>query len=220
MPDAVAGGDPISRLFSLEQFGIKLGLDNIRAILAALDHPELAYRSVHIGGTNGKGSVAAMVERALRAAGLKTGRYTSPHLDRVEERVALDGQPVDSGRFAQAVSSVFEAVDRLQADGTLSVTPTFFEVSTAAAFEVFRRAQVDVAVVEVGLGGRFDATNVLTPVVAAITSISFDHERYLGHTLSDIAFEKAGIAKPGVPLIVGRLPNEADRKSTRLNSSH
>ena len=205
----MAGADPISRLFSLEQFGIKLGLDNIRAILAALDHPERAYRSVHIGGTNGKGSVAAMVERALRAAGLKTGRYTSPHLDRVEERVALDGQPVDSGRFAQAVSSVFEAVDRLQADGTLSVTPTFFEVSTAAAFELFRRAQVDVAVVEVGLGGRFDATNVLTPVVAAITSISFDHERYLGHTLSDIAFEKAGIAKPGVPLIVGRLPNEA-----------
>ena len=205
----MAGGDPISRLFSLEQFGIKLGLDNIRAILAALDHPERAYRSIHIGGTNGKGSVAAMVERALRASGLKTGRYTSPHLDRVEERVALDGLQVDADRFAQAVSSVFDAVDRLQADGTLSVTPTFFEVSTAAAFEIFRGAQVDVAVVEVGLGGRFDATNVLTPVIAAITSISFDHERYLGHSLAEIAFEKAGIAKPGVPLIVGRLPNEA-----------
>jgi dihydrofolate synthase/folylpolyglutamate synthase len=205
----VAGADPISRLFSLEQFGIKLGLDNIRAILAALDHPERAYRSIHIGGTNGKGSVAAMVERGLRAAGLKTGRYTSPHLDRVEERVAIDGQAVRTDQFASEVAAVFDAVDRLQGDGTLAVLPTFFEVSTAAAFEVFRREAVDVAVIEVGLGGRFDATNVITPVIAAITSIAFDHERHLGHTLGEIAFEKAGIAKPGVPLIVGRLPNEA-----------
>lgn len=205
----MAGADPISRLFSLEQFGIKLGLDNIRAILAALDHPERAYRSIHIGGTNGKGSVAAMVERGLRAAGLKTGRYTSPHLDRVEERVAIDGQAVRTDQFASAVAAVFDAVDRLQGDGTLAVLPTFFEVSTAAAFEVFRREAVDVAVIEVGLGGRFDATNVITPVIAAITSIAFDHERHLGHTLGEIAFEKAGIAKPGVPLIVGRLPNEA-----------
>lgn len=205
----MAGADPISRLFSLEQFGIKLGLDNIRAILAALDHPERAYRSIHIGGTNGKGSVAAMVERGLRAAGLKTGRYTSPHLDRVEERVAIDGQAVRTDQFASEVAAVFDAVDRLQGDGTLAVLPTFFEVSTAAAFEVFRREAVDVAVIEVGLGGRFDATNVITPVIAAITSIAFDHERHLGHTLGEIAFEKAGIAKPGVPLIVGRLPNEA-----------
>lgn len=205
----MAGADPISRLFSLEQFGIKLGLDNIHAILAALDHPERAYRSIHIGGTNGKGSVAAMVERGLRAAGLKTGRYTSPHLDRVEERVAIDGQSVSTDQFVSAVAAVFEAVDRLQGDGTLAVLPTFFEVSTAAAFEVFRREAVDVAVIEVGLGGRFDATNVITPVIAAITSIAFDHERHLGHTLGEIAFEKAGIAKPGVPLIVGRLPNEA-----------
>lgn len=205
----MAGADPISRLFSLEQFGIKLGLDNIRAILAALDHPERAYRSIHIGGTNGKGSVAAMVERGLRAAGLKTGRYTSPHLDRVEERVAIDGQAVRTDQFASAVAAVFDAVDRLQGDGTLAVLPTFFEVSTAAAFEVFRREAVDVAVIEVGLGGLFDATNVITPVIAAITSIAFDHERHLGHTLGEIAFEKAGIAKPGVPLIVGRLPNEA-----------
>lgn len=206
----------VERLFSLEQFGIKLGLDNIRAILAALGNPERAYRSIHIGGTNGKGSVAAMVERALRAAGLKTGRYTSPHLDRIEERVAIDGAPVDGGTFESATAAVFTAVDRATAGGSLTVTPTFFEVSTATAFEIFRRAGVDVAVVEVGLGGRFDATNVLTPTIAAITSIAFDHERHLGHTLSEIAFEKAGIAKPGVPLIIGRLPPEAETRITTI----
>ena len=205
---------PLERLFALEQFGIKLGLDNIRTLLAALDHPERAWPSIHIAGTNGKGSVAAMVERGLRAAGLKTGRYTSPHLDRIEERVALDGQPVDSATFESVTADTFKVIDRL-VDGSLPGSslgegrPTFFEVSTAIAFDIFRRAQVDVAVVEVGLGGRFDATNVLTPKITAITSIAFDHERHLGRTLSDIAFEKAGIAKPGVPLILGRLPEEA-----------
>lgn len=199
----------IDRLFALEQFGIKLGLDNIAALLAALGHPERAWPAIHIGGTNGKGSVAAMVERGLRAAGLHTGRYTSPHLERVEERVAIDGRPVDRPAFEAVTAHVFEAVDRARADGSLAAMPTFFEVSTAVAFEIFRRQQVDVAVVEVGLGGRFDATNVLTPVISAITSIAFDHERHLGHTLGDIAFEKAGIAKPGVPLVVGQLPREA-----------
>lgn len=196
---------PVERLFSLEQFGIKLGLENIRAILAALGNPEQSWPSIHIGGTNGKGSVAAMVERGLRAAGLRTGRYTSPHLDRIEERVAIDGTPVDRAIFETVAADVLEAVDSLQRPSM----PTFFEVSTAVAFEVFRRRQVDVAIVEVGLGGRFDATNVLTPVIAAIVSIAFDHEKHLGRTLSDIAFEKAGIAKPGVPLVIGRLPDEA-----------
>ena len=196
---------PLERLFSLEQFGIKLGLDNIRAIVAALGHPERSWPSIHIGGTNGKGSVAAMVERGLRAAGLRTGRYTSPHLDRIEERVAIDGTPVDSHLFETVTADVLDVVDSLKR----SSPPTFFEVSTAVAFEIFRRQQVDVAIVEVGLGGRFDATNVLTPVIAAIVSIGFDHERHLGHTLSAIAFEKAGIAKPGVPLVLGRLPDEA-----------
>ena len=199
----------IERLFALEKFGIKLGLDNIRTLLAALGHPEQAWPSIHIGGTNGKGSVAAMVERALRASGLRTGRYTSPHLDRIEERVAIDGVPVDRATFETVTGDVFGVVDDLMTTGTLTVTPTFFEVSTAVAFEIFRRRHVDVAVVEVGLGGRFDATNVLTPRVAAITSIALDHERHLGRTLSDIAFEKAGIAKPGVPLVIGHLPREA-----------
>ena len=211
----------LERLFALEQFGIKLGLDNIRAILAALGNPEQAWPSIHIGGTNGKGSVAAMVERALRASGLRTGRYTSPHLDRIEERVAINGTPIDRPTFEAVTADVLDAVDdllnlspsrrSLGARG-LSVMPTFFEVSTAVAFEIFRRKHVDVAVVEVGLGGRFDATNVLTPAITAITSIALDHERHLGHTLSDIAFEKAGIAKPGVPLVIGRLPSEAAAK--------
>ena len=207
---------PLERLFALEQFGIKLGLDNIRVILAALGNPERAYRSIHIGGTNGKGSVAAMVERGLRAAGLHTGRYTSPHLDRIEERVAIDGQPVDRGTFEAVTAYVLDTVDALQAKGPLKVPPTFFEVSTAVAFEIFKRSSVDVAVVEVGLGGRFDATNVLTPTIAAITTIAFDHERHLGHTLSEIAFEKAGIAKPGVSLVIGRLPGEAAARIAKV----
>ena len=207
---------PIERLFSLERFGIKLGLDNIRIILAALGHPERAWQSIHIGGTNGKGSVAAMVERGLRAAGLKTGRYTSPHLDRIEERVAINGEAVDSATFESVTAQVFDVIDAATAIGTLTVTPTFFEVSTAIAFEIFKRAGVDVAVVEVGLGGRFDATNVLTPAITAITSIAFDHEKHLGHTLSEIAFEKAGIAKRGVPLVIGRLPAEAAARIAKV----
>jgi dihydrofolate synthase/folylpolyglutamate synthase len=199
----------LDRLFALEQFGIKLGLDNIRTILAALGNPERAWRSIHIAGTNGKGSVAAMVERGLRAAGLRTGRYTSPHLDRIEERVALDGTPVDRATFETVTGHVLDVVDEARAKGTLTVSPTFFEVSTAVAFEIFRSKAVDVAIVEVGLGGRYDATNVLTPTIAAITSIALDHERHLGSTLPEIAFEKAGIAKAGVPLVVGRLPSEA-----------
>jgi len=199
----------LTRLFALEQFGIKLGLDNIRALLAALGHPELAWRAVHIAGTNGKGSVAAMVETALRHAGHRTGRYTSPHLDRLEERFEIDGVPVTSAELERAATDVFAAVDRLRAAGTLSVLPTFFEVTTAMAFELFRRGGVEVGVIEVGLGGRFDATNVLSPIVTAITSIDFDHERHLGRTLAEIAMEKAGIAKPGVPMIVGTVAADA-----------
>lgn len=207
---------PLERLFALEQFGIKLGLDNIRAILAALGSPERAYRSIHIGGTNGKGSVAAMVERGLRAAGQKTGRYTSPHLDRIEERVALGGQTIDRETFAAVTADVLNVVDALRGSGALAVPPTFFEVSTAVAFEIFKRAAVDVAIVEVGLGGRYDATNVLTPTITAITTIALDHERHLGTTLEDIAFEKAGIAKPGVPLVIGRLPREAAARISKV----
>jgi dihydrofolate synthase/folylpolyglutamate synthase len=200
---------PIERLFALEHFGIKLGLDAMRVLLTGLGNPHAAWPALHIAGTNGKGSASAMTERALREAGLATGRYTSPHLFRVEERIALDGRDVETARFSHALARVFAAVDRLVAEGTLAAVPTYFEVSTAAAFLIFAEAAVDVAVVEVGLGGRHDATNVLTPVAGAITSIDFDHERHLGSTLAAIAGEKAGIAKRGVPLVVGEVGTEA-----------
>jgi dihydrofolate synthase / folylpolyglutamate synthase len=202
---------PLDRLFALEHFGVKLGLDNIRTLLDTLGRPHEAWPAIHVGGTNGKGSAAAMVEAALRATGHRTGRYTSPHLARLEERFAVDGLPVDSETLMSTLARVFDEVDRLHLSGRLGAMPTFFEVTTAAAFEMFRLARVDVAVVEVGLGGRFDATNVIHPKIAAITSIDLDHERHLGNTLASIAFEKAGIAKPGVPLILGPVGEEARR---------
>ncbi len=201
--------DPFASLLPLEQFGIKFGLENIRSIAAALGHPERAFRSVHVAGTNGKGSVTAMVDSALRAAGHAAARYTSPHLTDLAERFVINGQRVDHGSLRAAVADVLAAVDRLHADGTLSALPTFFEVTTAVAFELFRRAAIELAVCEVGLGGRLDATNILEPAAATITSIGFDHEQYLGHTLMSIAAEKAGIIKPGVPVVVGPMSRDA-----------
>jgi dihydrofolate synthase/folylpolyglutamate synthase len=202
--------DSLAWLFALEQFGIKFGLESIGAILGDLGHPERAYPSIHIGGTNGKGSVSAMIDACLRAGGRRTGRYTSPHLVDVTERVVVDGRPVSCDALADVVSNLRDRIHALRAAGTLLAEPTFFEVTTAAAFELFRRAGVELAVVEVGLGGRLDATNVLTPVATAITSIAIDHERYLGRTIGEIAREKAGIVKPGVPVVVGALGPEAE----------
>jgi dihydrofolate synthase / folylpolyglutamate synthase len=204
--------DPLTYLFGLEQFGIKFGLDNISAIVARLGHPERAFRSVHIAGTNGKGSVTAMIDAALRAAGHRSARYTSPHLVDLAERFVIDGHPVAEDALVAAVAGVRDAIDGLRADGGLDVQPTFFEVTTAVALDLFRRAGVDVAVLEVGLGGRLDATNVVSRpnvVATAITSIAFDHQMYLGTTLREIAIEKAGIIKPGVPVVVGPLEPEA-----------
>ena len=205
--------NPLTWLLALEQFGIKFGLENISTIVARLGHPERAFRSVHIAGTNGKGSVTAMVDAALRAAGHRSARYTSPHLVDLSERFVIDGRPVTEDALAAAVADVRDAIDGLRADGGLDVQPTFFEVTTVVAFELFRRAGVDVAVLEVGLGGRLDATNVVAPpglVATAITSIAFDHQLYLGTTLREIALEKAGIIKPGVPVVVGPLGQEAE----------
>jgi dihydrofolate synthase / folylpolyglutamate synthase len=200
--------DPFAYLFSLEQFGVKFGLANMRAIIAALGEPHRDFRSVHIAGTNGKGSVSAMVEAVLRAAGLHTGRYTSPHLIRLTERFAIDGQEVTEATLREAVSEVITAVEHLRQRQVLETHPTFFEVTTASAFTLFRQHQVDIAVCEVGLGGRLDATNVLSPMATAITSIGFDHQQYLGTTLPEIAAEKAGTIKPQTPVIVGRVPPE------------
>lgn len=196
-------------LAGLELIGIKFGLDNISTLVAYLGNPERQYRTIHIAGTNGKGSVTAMVDASLRAAGHRAARYTSPHLVSVNERFVIDGQPIGERDLEHAINDVRGAIERLRAGRHLQVEPTYFEVTTAIAFELFRRARVDVAVIEVGLGGRLDATNVVEPAATAITSIGFDHERFLGTTLREIAFEKAGIIKPGVPLVVGEMPPEA-----------
>jgi dihydrofolate synthase/folylpolyglutamate synthase len=202
--------DPLAFLFSLERLGMKFGLENISRLCAALDHPERAFRSIVVAGTNGKGSVTAMSESALRAAGHRTARYTSPHLVRLEERFVIDGREVTSSELAAAAAHVQQAATDLIATGELDAWPTFFECTTAIAFELFRRAAVDIAVLEVGLGGRLDATNVVTPIATAITSIAFDHQAQLGDTLESIAREKAGVIKKGIPVICGPLPERAE----------
>ena len=196
----------LERLFALETFGIKLGLENIGRLCEALDHPERTFFALHIAGTNGKGSVTAMVHAALVAAGIRAARYTSPHLVHLHERFVVGDAPVDDETLRQVAGDVLDCADRLQRDGLLPAPPTFFEATTAVAFEIFRRKRVEVAVIEVGLGGRFDATNVLVPPVGAITSIALDHEQHLGHTLAEIAWEKAGIIKPAMAVVCGALP--------------
>ncbi len=208
--------DALAYLFSLEAFGIKFGLESIETLLSRLGHPERTFRSVHIAGTNGKGSVTAMVDTALRRAGHRSARYTSPHLIDLAERFVVDGRPVEAAALRGAAGDVRAAIEALRAEGALSAPPTFFEATTALAFELFRRANVDVAAVEVGLGGRLDSTNVISPVATAITSIDFDHQKYLGSTLSDIAAEKAGIIKPGVPVVVGDVGPEARATIERI----
>lgn len=188
-------------LFSLETLGIKLGLDNIRRLLADLDRPDRAFHSIVIAGTNGKGSVTAMVERALRAAGWRTGRYTSPHLVSLNERFAVDGMAVTDEMLVESAARLRTVAQRMDP------MPTFFESTTAIACDLFRTAGVDVAVMEVGLGGRLDATNALEPIATAITAIDFDHQNLLGSTIEEIAREKAGIIKPGVPVVLGPNPS-------------
>jgi dihydrofolate synthase/folylpolyglutamate synthase len=187
----------------LQHFGIKLGLENITMLLAALGEPQRTFPAVHVAGTNGKGSVSAMLDRILRNHGSRTGLYTSPHLVRIEERVRVDGERISPGEFCALLDRLRETIDGLMAAGRLLYHPTFFEVLTALAFLHFAERKVDIAVLEVGMGGRFDATNVVRPLVSVITTISRDHEKHLGSTLRQIAFEKAGIIKPGVPVVCG-----------------
>ncbi len=201
--------DALTYLFGLEILGIKFGLDNIRAITSALGNPQDSFRSAIIAGTNGKGSASAMVAASLTAAGYRTGCYTSPHLVDIEERFTIDQARVTRAELEEAITTIRQAVDRLIAGGSLRSQPTFFEITTAAAFEIFRTRGVDIAVLEVGLGGRFDATNISTPLIGAITSIDIDHERFLGRTIPEIAFEKAGVIKPGMTLVVGERKPDA-----------
>jgi dihydrofolate synthase/folylpolyglutamate synthase len=189
---------------------MKFGLENISRLCAALGDPQRTFHSILVAGTNGKGSVTAMVHRGLVAAGHRAARYTSPHLERIEERYVIGDREVEPGELETTAQIVRDAIDRLQRSGAFEAPPTFFESATAIAFELFRRAEVRVAVLEVGLGGRLDATNVVTPIAAAITSIAFDHEAQLGDTLESIAFEKAGVIRPGIPVVCGPLPPQAE----------
>jgi dihydrofolate synthase / folylpolyglutamate synthase len=175
----------------------KFGLANITILAADLGQPQRSLPCAHIAGTNGKGSTAAMLESILRAAGLRTGLYTSPHLERINERIRISGENISDQDFAAAWSRVHSAIESLLASAELAAHPTFFECVTAIAFLAFAQHQVDFAIYEVGLGGRLDATNIVEPEVAIITPVDFDHENYLGHSIDEIAAEKAGIIKPG-----------------------
>lgn len=196
-------------LFSLERFGMKFGLANIAALCAALGDPQASFPSIIVAGTNGKGSVTAMVDAGLRAAGHRSARYTSPHLQRLEERFVIDGTEVAPGALDAAAARIRRTAEGLVASGELPSLPTFFECTTAIAFELFREARVDLAVLEVGLGGRLDSTNIVSPIAAAIVSIDFDHEEQLGPTIASIAAEKAGVIKAGIPVVCGPVPPEA-----------
>ncbi len=195
--------EAVQRLLWLGHEGrsLKWDLNNIRAVLERLGRPEQRLRTIHIAGTNGKGSVAAMIAAILRCAGYRAGLYTSPHLVRMNERIQVDATAIADADFAAAFDALDGAVEGLLAENALPNYPSYFECLTAMALWHFARAGVEVAVLEVGLGGRLDATNVVTPEISVITSIDFDHERYLGHSIEQIASEKAGIIKPGVPVI-------------------
>jgi dihydrofolate synthase / folylpolyglutamate synthase len=188
-------GDALDFLYARTTGVWRLGLERVEAFLGSLGNPHKRIRTIHVAGTNGKGSVCATLEAVLRAKGLRTAVYTSPHLVDFRERFLIDGAPVAPERIVEFVDKWTPEVERLGA--------TFFEATTAMAFEFFAEAGVDVAVIETGLGGRLDATNVITPLAAGVATIGIDHVEFLGATLEEIAFEKAGIFKPGVPAIVG-----------------
>jgi len=207
MPNVSTGdmpGDPycrlLARLREVRGQGVLLGLERVRLALARLGSPERRLPAVHIAGTNGKGSVAAMTDSILRRAGFRTGLFTSPHLVRFTERIHIAGVESDGDHLAKLDEAV----------AATGVPLTFFEVATVLAFLAFAEANVEVAVLETGLGGRFDATSVCHPLACAITTIALDHQAILGHTLAQIAAEKAGIAKPGVPLFLGPVSPEAE----------
>jgi dihydrofolate synthase / folylpolyglutamate synthase len=174
----------------------KFDLENIRALSAHLGNPHKRFRSVHVAGTNGKGSTSAMLAAILEAAGLRAGLYTSPHLVRINERIRIGPAEISDADFAATFSRIHAAIEELLASGALAAHPTYFECVTAMAFDYFARQKVDLAVIEAGMGGRLDSTNIIVPEVAIITKIDFDHENFLGHSIEQIAAEKAGIIKP------------------------
>lgn len=202
--------DAINILYGIRLFGTKLGLANTRTLLEALGHPEQRYAVVHVAGTNGKGSVAALVAAALKAAGHTVGLFTSPHISSFRERMQVNGELVTEGKVVAHLERILPIADEMSTRNDVT-SPTFFEVITAMAADVFAARGCDVAVFEVGMGGRLDATNALPAAVSAITSIGLDHTAWLGETIPQIAAEKAGIIKDGVPVVTDELvPSAAD----------
>ncbi|MBP2639768.1 MAG: fpgS [Firmicutes bacterium] len=195
-------------LETLATFGIKPGLTRIEKLLDLMGQPQLRYRTIHVTGTNGKGSTTAMLAAILKAAGIKTGMYTSPHLVSYTERFLIDGQSASEGEFAAALTETAHYVDAMVAEG--EDQPTEFEVLTAAAFHYFAQKGVEWAVIEVGLGGLLDSTNVIIPQASVITNVMLDHTDRCGTTVKEIAFHKAGIIKPGVPVITAATEEALD----------
>ncbi|HEV3210816.1 MAG TPA: folylpolyglutamate synthase/dihydrofolate synthase family protein [Chthoniobacterales bacterium] len=181
-------------LFATQQRGMKFGLENMRRLLVALDEPQKSLKVIHVAGTNGKGSVCAMLDSLARSAGIKSGLFTSPHLVRFNERIQVDRKPIGD-------DSVVSGLHRIREQLHDDYYPTFFEITTALALDYFRAVNVDLAILETGLGGRLDATNIVTPLASVLTSIDLDHQKWLGNTIDEIALEKAGIIKPAVPVV-------------------
>lgn len=181
----------------------KPGLDNVLALMVQFGNPHTKFHSIHVAGTNGKGSTSHLIAAVLQAAGYKVGLYTSPHLVDFRERIRINGQPIPQQEvvdFVEKIRNPHSTISR--------INPSFFEITMALAFDYFAKQQVDIAVVEVGLGGRLDSTNIITPLLSVITNIGFDHTEFLGNTLADIAREKAGIIKPNVPCVIGETDPE------------
>src|SRR5580698_3476235 len=200
--------ETIDYLYGIRLFGQKLGLETMEYLLRLMGDPQQSFRFIHIAGTNGKGSVAAMLHAVLSKAGYKTGLYTSPHLVSFCERFQINGQPIAETDAVRLVEQLKPHLETVAAHPEFHA-PTFFEAVTAVALQHFRDQKVDVVVWETGLGGRLDATNVITPLVSVITNIAFDHTQYLGETLREIATEKCGIIKPGVPVVTAAVVEEA-----------
>ncbi len=207
--DPVAYRATLERLFQRRRFGLRPGVEVEAALLAELGHPEHAFPSVHVTGSKGKGSVAAITASIVAVHGLRTGLFTSPHLASYRERMRVDGRTISPDEVVDGVARVEAVADRLLANGRIDRAPTFFEVTTAVGLDWFARERVDAAVVEVGIGGRLDATNVLDTRVAVVTTIELEHTEILGPTHAAIAREKSGILRPGSVGIVGELPTEA-----------
>jgi dihydrofolate synthase / folylpolyglutamate synthase len=199
----------LDSLFARRRFGIRPGLEVVEALLAALGHPQRSFPSVHITGSKGKGSTAALTEAVLRAHGLRTGLFTSPHLSSYRDRMQVDRTPIDRATVVRGVAEIDATARELLAAGTIDRAPTFFEVTTVLAFTWFRAQAVEAGVIEVGMGGRLDSTNVLASRVGVITTVELEHTELLGPTVEAIAREKVGIFHPGMTGVVGRLPAPA-----------